>query len=57
MQDKGLPPQVQDMFMERSGTQWIVKDIEASHSAYASQTQKVTEILLEWAGVFEGTHD
>lgn len=47
MQDKGLPPVVQDMFMKRSGVEWIVKVIEASHSAYVSQTQKVTKILLE----------
>ncbi len=41
MQDPGLPPVVQDIFMKRSGIEWMVKDIEASHSAYVRKSARV----------------
>jgi len=40
------------MFIEKSHVKWLVKDIEAGHSAYASQPKEVAEILKEWATVF-----
>lgn len=33
--------------------EWLVKDLNASHSPFVSQTEEVGEILREWAEVFE----
>ena len=52
MQDQALPPFLQDMFMEKSGVAWKVKDIEASHSPFASKPAEMVEILGEWAQEF-----
>ena len=52
MKDQALPPFLQDMFMEKSGVEWKVKDIEASHSAYASKPGEVANILGELAHQF-----
>ncbi len=37
----GFAAVVQDIFMKRSGIEWIVKDIEASHSAYVRKSARV----------------
>ncbi|KAL9624613.1 MAG: hypothetical protein Q9160_001278 [Pyrenula sp. 1 TL-2023] len=54
--DQGLPPFLQDMFMQRSGVKWIVKEIEASHSPFASKTKEVVEILKGFAAQFGGSN-
>ncbi len=54
LEDQALPTFVQDMFLQRSGVEWKVKEIEAGHSAYAARPQEVTEILHELVGDFEG---
>ena len=51
-QDAALPTFVQDMFLQRSGVEWVVKDIQSSHSPYASRPQEVTDTLVGWAIVF-----
>ena len=48
MLDQALPVFVQDMFVQRSGVQWTVKDVDAGHSAWASQTEKVAALILEF---------
>lgn len=45
--DQALPLFLQNMFMENSGVEWIVREIESSHSPYISQPQKVVEVLNE----------
>ena len=52
MKDQALPPFLQDMFMEKSGVEWKVKDIEASHSAYASEPEELANTLGELAQQF-----
>lgn len=50
--DKALPVSVQDMFMERSGVRWVVRQVEASHSAFLSRPAEVAAILQELVGEF-----
>lgn len=52
-QDAALPTFLQDLFVQRSGVEWIVKDIEASHSAYVSKTEEVVKLVEELARTFE----
>ena len=52
-QDAALPTFLQDLFIQRSGVQWTVKDIEASHSAYASKTEEVVKLVEELARTFK----
>lgn len=48
MQDQALPPFLQDTFMQKSGVEWKVKDIEASHSPFASKPEETVKILEEF---------
>ncbi|KAL8737028.1 MAG: hypothetical protein Q9181_002092 [Wetmoreana brouardii] len=48
MQDQALPPPLQDMFIERSGVQWTVKGIEASHFAFASKPEELVMMLRDF---------
>ncbi|KAL8729374.1 MAG: hypothetical protein Q9166_004767 [cf. Caloplaca sp. 2 TL-2023] len=48
MQDQALPPPLQDMFVEKSGVQWTVKDIEAGHFAFASKPEELLKILRDF---------
>lgn len=52
MQDQALPPFLQDMFMEKSGVEWKVKNIEASHSPFASKPEELVKILVDSAQQF-----
>lgn len=47
--DQALPLFVQDGFIERSGVEWIVRDLDASHSPFASQPQNIVKIVTELA--------
>ena len=38
--------------MDRSGTQWIVKDLAASHSPFVSKPQETAQMLVEAAEAF-----
>lgn len=53
LQDRALPPFVQDKFVESSGVKWDVKDIEASHSPFASKPDDLAELLEGFARSFE----
>ena len=55
-QDQAMPVVMQDMLVQRSGVDWMVKDIEASHSSWASRPEEVVKILDEWVAVFQGAH-
>ena len=47
LKDQALPPPLQDWFMERSGAEWRVKNVEASHSPFASRPKEVVDIVRE----------
>lgn len=52
--DATFPLQVQQMMIDGTGADWLVRDIDAAHSAQLSQPEKLTAILVELAGVFGG---
>ncbi|KFY02634.1 hypothetical protein O988_02010 [Pseudogymnoascus sp. VKM F-3808] len=43
--DAALPTFVQDLFIEKSGVQWLVTEVEAGHSPWASRPKEVTGII------------
>lgn len=51
-EDKCLPLRFQDMFIEKSGVKWLVKNLEASHSPFASLPEELTKLLMGWAKAF-----
>lgn len=53
MQDQALPPFLQNMFMEKSGVEWKVKDMETSHSPFASKPEELSKILGDFAQQFD----
>ena len=52
--DQALPAFLQDKFMEKSQVEWQVRDIEASHSPYASKAEELAVVLGELARGFGG---
>ena len=52
-QDAALPTFVQDLFVNKSEVNWIVKDLEASHSPFASKPGEVVEAVKEFIHAFE----
>ena len=53
LKDHALPLFLQDMFMEKSGVEWNVENIEASHSPYASKPDELANVLGELARQFD----
>ncbi|KAF2118799.1 hypothetical protein BDV96DRAFT_515622 [Lophiotrema nucula] len=53
LNDAAIPLPVQQMMLDATSVEWIVKDIESSHSPQISQPEKLTNILLGMAKVFE----
>lgn len=43
--DQALPPFLQDMFVEKSGVEWAVKELECGHSPWASRPVEVVKAL------------
>lgn len=54
-QDHALPVAVQDMFVQRSGLTWHVKDVDAGHEAHISQLTEICEAVIGFAVTFEGS--
>jgi hypothetical protein len=52
LQDKALSIERQDAFVERSGVQWVVKTLDASHSPFISMPQALTVAVQEIARDF-----
>jgi hypothetical protein len=50
--DAAIPLAVQQMMLDGTGVEWIVKDIESGDSAQISQPEKLTTMLLELAKSF-----
>ena len=55
-QDVAIPPFVQEHFMEKSEAKWITRNIDSSHSPFASRPHEVAKILVDWAETFQGIH-
>ena len=53
LNDAAIPLQIQQMMLDGSGADWIVKDIESGHSPQISQPEKLTAILVDLAKGFE----
>ncbi|ORY05271.1 hypothetical protein BCR34DRAFT_590937 [Clohesyomyces aquaticus] len=51
--DAAIPLQVQQMMIDGTGVDWIVRDLECSHSAQIAQPEKLRDVLMELAGFFE----
>ena len=51
--DAAFPLQIQQMMIEGTGAEWIVKDIDSAHSPQLSQPEKLSAILVELAETFE----
>ncbi|KAF2791057.1 hypothetical protein K505DRAFT_310276 [Melanomma pulvis-pyrius CBS 109.77] len=51
--DAAIPLQVQQMMIDGTGAEWIVKDIESGHSPQISQPEKLTTLLVDLAKQFE----
>jgi hypothetical protein len=52
--DAAVPYVAQEMMLQASGQEWITRDIETAHSAQLAAPEKLADILLEIAKVFEG---
>lgn len=48
-----MPAVLRDTFIQRSGVEWMVKDVEAGHSPWASCPEEVVKILDEWVSMFQ----
>ncbi|KAL8654025.1 MAG: hypothetical protein Q9210_001766 [Variospora velana] len=54
-QDHTIPLAVQDMCVQRSGLDWIVKDVDAGHEAHISRLSEVCEAVIGFAASFQGS--
>jgi hypothetical protein len=53
LHDSTIPLPVQQMMLDGTSAEWIVKDIESGHSPQISQPEKLTAIIVELAKGFE----
>ncbi|KAF7925185.1 hypothetical protein BELL_0866g00020 [Botrytis elliptica] len=54
LNDTGIPLQFQDMFMQSTGEEWIVRDMDTGHSPQLVQPERVCDVLIELARGFGG---
>lgn len=52
IQDNTVPLKHQDEYISRSGVEWLVKSVDASHSAFVSKKAEVAGLVEELAGEF-----
>ena len=50
LQDAALPVFVQDTFVQKCEAEWTVRNIDASHSPFASMPEEVVKVLEEVLG-------
>ncbi|OBT77021.1 hypothetical protein VF21_02883 [Pseudogymnoascus sp. 05NY08] len=50
--DAALPTFVQDLFIGKSGVKWLVTEVEAGHSPWASRPEELAGIIGGWVEVF-----
>ncbi|KAH7136014.1 hypothetical protein B0J11DRAFT_611854 [Dendryphion nanum] len=53
LNDAAIPLPVQQMMIDATGVQWIVKDLASGHSPQISQPEKLRDLLVELAEGFE----
>lgn len=53
-EDAALPPFLQDLFINKSGVEWLVSEVKAGHSPWASMPEEVARIIGGWVEVFAG---
>jgi hypothetical protein len=51
--DRAIPLEVQQMMLDGTGVEWIVRDIESGHSPQLSRPEELVRILVEVAKIFE----
>ncbi|TGO49072.1 hypothetical protein BOTNAR_0445g00020 [Botryotinia narcissicola] len=54
LNDTGIPLHFQDMFMQNTGEEWIVRDMHTGHSPQLVQPERVCDVLIELARGFGG---
>jgi pimeloyl-ACP methyl ester carboxylesterase len=54
LRDQALPTSVQDMFVQKSGVEWVVKDVDAGHCPFVSRPEAVVKALGELVELFRG---
>jgi hypothetical protein len=53
LSDAAIPLHAQQIMVDGTGVEWIVKDIDSGHSPQGSQPEKLTSILVELAKAFQ----
>jgi hypothetical protein len=56
-EDATLPIEVQDMMVQQSGVEWIVRDFATSHSPFMSKPEETAGCLVDLADMFEKTYE
>jgi hypothetical protein len=51
--DAAVPLAVQQMMLDGTGIEWIVKDIESGHSPQVSQPENLAKIVIDLTKIFE----
>ncbi|RFU75229.1 alpha beta hydrolase family domain-containing [Trichoderma arundinaceum] len=47
LQDNALPIKMQDQLLDRSGVEWVVRTLDASHSPFLSMPDELTGVVAE----------
>ena len=53
-QDHTIPAPVQQMMLDGSGVQWLLRDIDSGHNAQISRPEELVGVVVGLAEVFEG---
>lgn len=53
--DQALPIVVQDMFVQRNGVNWDIRNLDAGHSPYINQSKEFFQAIIGLAASFEGS--
>ena len=48
-QDACLPAMLQDSWIETSGVEWAVKNVNAAHTAFVSKADEVAGLVVQFA--------
>ena len=54
IEDKCLPLSAQESWIEGTGIEWIIREIHAGHSAFASKSEMTANLVMELAKHWEG---
>lgn len=51
-EDLCIPYSTQQSMLQRTGVQWLVEEMEASHSPFASKPKETARVIVDWAEKF-----